>query len=184
MAVLTNAELVAAVAALEWVANRADLATVLNRFMQAEKKPPTVTKKMLAKAVNFLKSQNGEAAQTARIARGMKIKEWLRTGELEGTERDTKAGLDMHPGDAPYAEFYQRFLHYYSQDICVATTVFPGIEEVLSRLEERGAPWGIVTNKAQRFTSEANCSRENLPATTTGPQRVLRATCSATSRSR
>jgi hypothetical protein len=98
MAVLTNAELVAAVAALEWVANRADLATVLNRFMQAEKKPPTVTKKMLAKAVNFLKSQNGEAAQTARIARGMKIKEWLRTGELEGTERDTKALLKVLGG--------------------------------------------------------------------------------------
>lgn len=78
--------------------------------------------------------------------------EQLRSYTSQGVRGMLKAGLDMHPGDAPYAEFYQRFLHYYSQDICVATTVFPGIDEVLSRLEERGAPWGIVTNKAQRFT--------------------------------
>ncbi len=62
------------------------------------------------------------------------------------------AGLAMRPGDALYAEFYERFLHYYSQDICVETTVFPGIDQLLGRVERRGAPWGIVTNKAQRFT--------------------------------
>ena len=92
MAVLTQAELTAAVAALEWIGKRADLATVLNKMpaMLAAKKPPAVTKKMLDRAINFLKSQNGGAAQEARIAKGMKIKEWLKTGELEGDDGDTK----------------------------------------------------------------------------------------------
>ena len=65
MAVLTQAELTAAVAALEWIGKRADLATVLNKMpaMLAAKKPPAVTKKMLDRAINFLKSQNGGAAQ-------------------------------------------------------------------------------------------------------------------------
>jgi phosphoglycolate phosphatase len=30
--------------------------------------------------------------------------------------------------------------------------VFPGIDELVDRLEARGSPWGIITNKAQRFT--------------------------------
>jgi phosphoglycolate phosphatase-like HAD superfamily hydrolase len=34
-----------------------------------------------------------------------------------------------------YVEFYDRFLHYYSQDICVETTLFPGIDELLDGLE-------------------------------------------------
>lgn len=76
----------------------------------------------------------------------------LRPYTSQGVRGMLGAGLAMRPGDALYAEFYERFLHYYSQDICVETTVFPGIDQLLGRLERRGAPWGIVTNKAQRFT--------------------------------
>ncbi len=92
MATLTRNELAAAVAAIEWIAKRNDLATVLNRMpaMQAEKTLPTVTAKGLKKAINFLKQAADRAAQTARIAKGMKIKQWLKAGELDGTERDTK----------------------------------------------------------------------------------------------
>ncbi len=97
----------------------------------------------LAAALNRLRDDLGLAP--VRV-------EQLRSYTSQGVRGMLKAGLDVHPGDACYGEFYQRFLHYYSQDICVATTVFPGIDEVLSTLEERGAPWGIVTNKAQRFT--------------------------------
>lgn len=92
MATLTRNELAAAVAAIEWIAKRNDLATVLNKMpaMLAEKKLPTVTAKGLKKAINFLTQAADRAAQAARIAKGMKIKEWLKAGELDGTERDTK----------------------------------------------------------------------------------------------
>lgn len=96
MAVLTRDELAAAVAALEWIARRADLHTVLNGMpaMRAEKKLPKVTEKGLRKAINFLKSKNGEAAETARIGKGMKITKWLQTGEFDGTAADTKELLE------------------------------------------------------------------------------------------
>jgi len=76
----------------------------------------------------------------------------LRPFTSQGVRGMLRAGLDMRPGDPSYAEFYDRFLHYYSQDICVQTKLFPGVDELLGCLERRGAPWGIVTNKAQRFT--------------------------------
>lgn len=76
----------------------------------------------------------------------------LRPYTSQGVRGMLKAGLSMRPGDALYGDFHDRFLRYYSQEICVRTTVFPGIDELVERLETRGAPWGIVTNKAQRFT--------------------------------
>ncbi len=76
----------------------------------------------------------------------------LRPFTSQGVRGMLRAGLDMLTDDPRYPEFYDRFLRYYSQDICVETTVFPGIDELLGRFERHGSPWGIVTNKAQRFT--------------------------------
>ena len=76
----------------------------------------------------------------------------LRRFTSQGVRGMLNAGLDLRPGDPLYAQFYERFLHYYSQDICVATTLFPGIDALLVRFENFGSPWGIITNKAQRFT--------------------------------
>lgn len=78
--------------------------------------------------------------------------ERLRPVTSQGVRGMLKAGLGMPPEDPLYREYYDRFLHYYSRDICVRTTLFPGVDELLGRLERCGAPWGIITNKAQRFT--------------------------------
>ncbi len=40
-----------------------------------------------------------------------------------------------------------RFLEIYSQHLAVETRPFPGLLPVLDELEQRGVPWGIVTNK-------------------------------------
>lgn len=76
----------------------------------------------------------------------------LRPFTSQGVRGMLRAGLGMLPEHPRYGEFYERFLHYYSGSICVHTRLFPGIEELLVCLEESGSPWGIVTNKAQRFT--------------------------------
>jgi len=76
----------------------------------------------------------------------------LRPYTSQGVRGMLRAGLFMRPGDTLYAEFHERFLHYYSQDICVGTTVFPGIDDLIASFEAQDSPWGIVTNKAQRFT--------------------------------
>lgn len=49
--------------------------------------------------------------------------------------------------------FRQQFLDDYEADICVDSCVFAELEEVLQVLEERGVPWGIVTNKP-RYLAE------------------------------
>lgn len=76
----------------------------------------------------------------------------LRPYTSQGVRGMLRAGLGMLPGDARYAEFYDRYLRFYSAAICVHTTVFPGIDALVSGLEARGTPWGIITNKTQRFT--------------------------------
>lgn len=37
----------------------------------------------------------------------------------------------------------------YQQNICVHTVAYPGMLDVLDELDERGIPWGVVTNKLQ-----------------------------------
>ncbi|OXL19658.1 HAD family hydrolase [Psychrobacter sp. DAB_AL32B] len=50
-------------------------------------------------------------------------------------------------------EFRQQFLDDYEAEICVDSCVFSELEEVLSTLELKGVPWGIVTNKP-RYLAE------------------------------
>ena len=40
----------------------------------------------------------------------------------------------------------------YLQHIADRTRWFPGMEDLLAALEARGVPWGVVTNKLERFT--------------------------------
>jgi N-acetyl-D-muramate 6-phosphate phosphatase len=47
---------------------------------------------------------------------------------------------------------HQEFLDRYEQAVCIDSTLFPGIPELLELLERRGRPWGIVTNKPERMT--------------------------------
>jgi len=44
------------------------------------------------------------------------------------------------------------YLARYARDIAVHTRPFDGMDEVLLALEERGVPWGIVTNKPGFYT--------------------------------
>ncbi len=62
------------------------------------------------------------------------------------------AGFGCAPGDAAYAEFARRFLDHYASALCQGTVLFPGIAELLVKLDRRGIRWGIVTNKSQRYT--------------------------------
>ena len=55
------------------------------------------------------------------------------------------------PGDPGYDALRDRFLTVYETNLCRATTLFPGMPEVLAALEKRKMPWGVVTNKLERF---------------------------------
>lgn len=62
------------------------------------------------------------------------------------------AGFGTHPGDPGYDALRDEFLAVYAENLCRETRLFAGISELLDRLEARALPWGVVTNKAERFT--------------------------------
>jgi phosphoglycolate phosphatase len=62
------------------------------------------------------------------------------------------AGMAVAPGDAGYVELRDAFLAHYAAALCVDSMLFAEIATVLDALDARALPWGIVTNKAARYT--------------------------------
>lgn len=94
------------------------------------------------------------AANRMRIAHGMQplpIAE-LRPYVSHGARGMVGRAFDVAPDDARYAELRQEFLIEYESALCVDSILFPGMEDTLQHLEQRGIRWGIVTNKFARFT--------------------------------
>lgn len=69
-----------------------------------------------------------------------------------GTRGLLRAGFGVSPEDAEYAALRDAFLEHYRERTCVQTRLFPGIAELLAELAGRAIRWGVVTNKATRFT--------------------------------
>ena len=63
-----------------------------------------------------------------------------------------KLGFNVEPDSAKFPALRDALLAHYSANICTRTTLFPGMAELIDTLEQRGLPWGIVTNKPHRFT--------------------------------
>jgi phosphoglycolate phosphatase len=62
------------------------------------------------------------------------------------------AAMGVRPGDAEYAALRDQFLAYYEAGLADTTALFEGIAALLDALDDRRLPWGIVTNKADRYT--------------------------------
>ena len=58
----------------------------------------------------------------------------------------------VKPGDSRFEDLRDAFLAHYEAGLLESTQPFPGIEALLQSLEQSNTPWGIVTNKATRFT--------------------------------
>ena len=62
------------------------------------------------------------------------------------------AGMGVSPDQAVYAALRDAFLDRYAAALCVESTLFAEVAALLDALEARAFRWGIVTNKAERFT--------------------------------
>jgi len=78
--------------------------------------------------------------------------ERLRPFASAGARGLVHAGFGVKPGDADYASLREAFLEAYAERTCAETRLFPGIAELLEELARRSIAWGVVTNKATRFT--------------------------------
>ncbi|WDZ95205.1 HAD-IIIA family hydrolase [Herbaspirillum sp. WKF16] len=99
----------------------------------------------LAAAANFLREERGLPPAPY---------ENLRPVASAGARGLIGAALDIHPGDSRYEELRVRFLDRYEASMTVHSRLFDGVPELLAQLEARGIAWGIVTNKAARFTDK------------------------------
>jgi N-acetyl-D-muramate 6-phosphate phosphatase len=77
----------------------------------------------------------------------------LRPVTSQGVRGLLRVGYGIAPDDARYAALADRVLQHYTQNICVETRLFDGMENLLAELKTRGLSWGIVTNKHTRFTT-------------------------------
>ena len=63
-----------------------------------------------------------------------------------------RGAFGIDEDDEKFADLKYRFLQAYSEDIGQHTVLFDGMEQLLATLDEKGAPWGIVTNKVSWLT--------------------------------
>ncbi|HVE49366.1 MAG TPA: HAD-IA family hydrolase [Casimicrobiaceae bacterium] len=76
----------------------------------------------------------------------------IRPHASSGARGMLQAGMGV-ASDAPdYVALRDEFLRNYEADLASTTRLFDGIAELLDDLESRGFMWGIVTNKAARYT--------------------------------
>jgi N-acetyl-D-muramate 6-phosphate phosphatase len=60
--------------------------------------------------------------------------------------------FDLTPEHDRFTAMRDEFLNVYEKNLCVHTVLFDGMDETIAALEKRDIAWGIVTNKARRFT--------------------------------
>jgi len=63
------------------------------------------------------------------------------------------AGMGVQADDPGYAELRDAFLAHYATGLADSTRLFAGVDALLAALDARRIRWGIVTNKATRFTT-------------------------------
>jgi N-acetyl-D-muramate 6-phosphate phosphatase len=97
----------------------------------------------LAAAVNLLRTRRGlEPTPYDR----------LRPVASAGARGLIGASFGLKPGDEGYEELRTGFLQNYEDAIAERSSLFEGIKTLLDHLRASGLHWGIVTNKAARFT--------------------------------
>jgi phosphoglycolate phosphatase len=95
----------------------------------------------------------GNAVNAMRAARGLApvpLAETRRVTSL-GARGLLGVGFGITPEHADYPAMREEFLRIYEDKLCCDTVLFPGMAELVDRLEQRRILWGIVTNKAERF---------------------------------
>lgn len=97
----------------------------------------------LAAAVNRLRVERGLAPAPYDL---------LRPVASAGARGLIGAAFKLMPEDDGYEELRIAFLDNYSRFLAVESRLFDGVTDLLDGLSARDIAWGVVTNKAARFT--------------------------------
>ena len=113
----------------------------------------------LAAAMNRLREEQG--LEPLAVER-------MRPFASAGARGMIAASFGLKPGHAEYEALRTAFLEFYEERPCVDTRLFPGVADLLDELDGRRIAWGIVTNKALRFTDRILQTLEVKPACVVG----------------
>lgn len=94
------------------------------------------------------------AANKLRLERGLDPVpyEVLRPVASHGARGLIGAAFGIAPGQDGFDALRDAFLANYEADIASRSSLFEGVPTLLSELQSLGIAWGVVTNKAARFT--------------------------------
>ena len=79
--------------------------------------------------------------------------EQLRPMVGSGARGMVGVAFGVAPGESRFESLRDAFLAHYEAGLLEQTHPFDGVDAMLSSLEAAGIAWGIVTNKAMRFTT-------------------------------
>ncbi|MGO1748910.1 MAG: HAD family hydrolase [Marinobacter sp.] len=96
------------------------------------------------RCLNQLRQQHGLPALPA---------EDIRRSVSNGARAMVRVGFGLEPEHPDYLAKHTAFLDLYEEGVAVETCLFEGMNPLLQSLEQRGIPWGIVTNKPVRFAA-------------------------------
>jgi phosphoglycolate phosphatase len=96
-----------------------------------------------------------QALNKLRLERGLEPApyESLRPYASAGARGLIGAGLGLTPEADEYEALRIAFLNNYEAAMAVHSRLFDGVPDLLAQLDRSGIAWGIVTNKAMRFTN-------------------------------
>ena len=99
-------------------------------------------------------SDLGSAAVGMRVRRGLGSLplELYRPHAGSGARGMLRVAFDIAPDHADYPALKEEFFCAYEACMTERTRPFDGVPDLLSRLVSAGLPWGVVTNKSQRFS--------------------------------
>ncbi len=98
----------------------------------------------LGYALNLLLERHGREPVPLHLSRPLASR---------GARGMLEIGFGITPEHAQFDALRDEYLDLYELSMCRASALFDGIDHLLGELEARGLPWGIVTNKASRFTN-------------------------------
>ena len=96
----------------------------------------------MARTVNMMLEQRGRAMVS--IAQ-------VRPHVSSGARGMIRAAFGVGTDDPSFKALRQEFLDIYADNLCIDSVLFPGIAQLLDRLDNEGIAWGVVTNKFERL---------------------------------
>ena len=129
------------------------------------------------------------AADALRLARGLAPQPLThyRLYASSGARGLIERALGVTPDDPAFVSLREAFLDHYQAHIADHSRVFEGLDAALRWLEACHIPWGVVTNKPQRYTdplmaalkldarATVTVSADEVPAAKPAPDALIEA---------